>query len=175
MIVGTFLESSKKLTFFVFKEFGRLGIFRLLYQRWALSTNINIIKRINAYYCMYTNLTNHKTNYSKLLYTRKDQNSAHVDMPKDLQMLLPDVAFLTLLMQQLGQLCPTPGPVKGFVRPVFIVAKVSYILTTCPYIDNLEFHNFDAGGPQRHIIASVTITVRIRTLSVHWLKLNLVC
>jgi len=38
-----------------------------------------------------------------LLHTRKVQNSARVDMPKDLQMLLLDVAFLTLPMQRLGQ------------------------------------------------------------------------
>jgi len=49
------------------------------------------------------------------------------------------------------------------------------MLTTCAYFDNLEFHIFDADGPQSHFIASVTITVRIQTLSVHWLKLNLVC
>jgi len=28
------------------------------------------------------------------------------------------------------------------------IVKVSYILTTCPYFDNLEFDIFDAGGPQ---------------------------
>jgi len=44
------------------------------------------------------------------LYTRKVQNSARVDMPRDLQMLLLDVAFMTLLMQRLGQLYPTRGP-----------------------------------------------------------------
>jgi len=44
-------------------------------------------------------------------------------------------------------------------------------VTTCPYFDNLELHIFDAGGLQCHFIASVSITVRIRTLSVHWLKL----
>jgi len=31
---------------------------------------------------------------------------------------------------------------------VFAVVKVSYILTTCPYFDNLEFDSFVAGGPQ---------------------------
>jgi len=55
------------------------------------------------------------------------------------------------------------------------VVKVSYILTTCYYFDNLESDIFDAGGPQCHFITSVTIAVRIRTLSVHQLKLNLVC
>jgi len=44
---------------------------------------------------------------------------------------------------------------------------VSYILTTCPYFDNLAFDIFDAGGPQCHCIASVTTAVGIRTLSVH--------
>jgi len=52
------------------------------------------------------------------LYTRKVQNSARVDMPRDFQMLLLDVAFLTLLMQRLGQLYPTHGPVEGFVWPI---------------------------------------------------------
>ena len=49
----------------------------------------------------------------------------------------------------LEQLCPTRGPVEGFVRPTFgfAVVKVVYILTTCPYFDNLEFGNFDAGCP----------------------------
>ena len=31
--------------------------------------------------------------------------------------------------------------------------KVSNILTTCPYFDNLEFHIFDAGSPQCHFIS----------------------
>jgi len=35
--------------------------------------------------------------------------------------------------QNLDQLCPTRGPVS-----VFVVVKVSYMLTTCPYFDNLE-------------------------------------
>jgi len=41
--------------------------------------------------------------------------------------------------------------------------------------DNLEFDIFDAGCPQCHFITSFNIAVRIRTLSVHQLKLNLVC
>jgi len=47
------------------------------------------------------------------------------------------------------------------------VVKVSYILTTCPYFDNLEFDIFDAGGPQCHFITSFIVPVRILTLSVH--------
>ena len=43
------------------------------------------------------------------------------------------------------------GPVKDFVRlrPSlgFAAVKVSDILSTCPYIYNLEFDIFDAGGP----------------------------
>jgi len=35
------------------------------------------------------------------------------------------------------------------------------------YFDNLEFDIFDAGRPQFHFIVSVTIAVRIRTLSGH--------
>ena len=71
----------------------------------------------------------------------------------------------------LEQLCnprPACGPVK-----VFAVVKVSDILTTCPYFDNLEFDIFDTGGPQCHFITSVTIAVRIRTLSVHLTEFSL--
>jgi len=50
---------------------------------------------------------------------------------------------------------------------VFTVVEVSYILTTCPCFDNLEFDIVDAGGPQCHFITPVTIAVRIRTLSVY--------
>jgi len=52
----------------------------------------------------------------------------------------------------LGQLCPTHGP---------HVVKVSYILTTYSYFDNLEFDIFDASGLQRNFITSFTIAVRI--------------
>ena len=55
------------------------------------------------------------------------------------------------------------------------MVKVSYILTTCPYFDNLELDIFDAGGTQCCFITSVTMAVRIRTLSVHYLVLNSVC
>ena len=63
----------------------------------------------------------------------------------------------------------TRDPVEGFGRPsrLFAVVKVSCILTTCPCLNNLEFDIFDAGGPQCHFITSVTIAVRIRTLSVY--------
>jgi len=54
------------------------------------------------------------------------------------------------------------GPVLGFA-----IVKLVYVLTTCPYFDNLEFDIFDAGCPKCHSIMSVTIAVRIRTLSVH--------
>jgi len=40
------------------------------------------------------------------------------------------------------------------------------MLITCLYFDNLEFDICDAGGPQCHFITSVTIAVRILTLSV---------
>jgi len=36
------------------------------------------------------------------LYTKKVQNSARDDMHASLQMLLLDIPYLTLLMQQLG-------------------------------------------------------------------------
>jgi len=61
------------------------------------------------------------------------------------------------------------GPVESFVLPSlgFRCSKLSYILATCPYFDNLEFDIFDAGGLQCHFITSVTIAVRIRMLSIH--------
>jgi len=44
----------------------------------------------------------------------------------------------------LVQLCPTRGPVEGFVGPswVFAVVKVPRTLTTCPCFDNFEFDIF---------------------------------
>jgi len=47
------------------------------------------------------------------------------------------------LKEKLEQLCPTRGPVKGFVRPSlgFSVVKVSYILTTCPILVILNLTN----------------------------------
>jgi len=82
--------------------------------------------------------------------------------------------FQSRNMVCLDQLCPTRGPwaacgsIEGFVRPTsgFRSSK-SFLYTTCPYFDNLEFDMFDAGGLQCHFITSVAITVRIRTLSVH--------
>jgi len=66
------------------------------------------------------------------------------------------------LVVNFTQLCPTRGPVEGFVRPSlgFRCSKSIPILTTCPCFDNLEFDIFDAGGPQYHFITSVTIAVR---------------
>jgi len=52
------------------------------------------------------------------------------------------------------------GPIEGFVRPSlgFDVVKVSY-MTTCPYVDNLEFDILVAGSPQCHFITSVIIVL----------------
>ena len=63
---------------------------------------------------------------------------------------------------------------QPLVRPslVFTVVNVTYLQTTCPCFDNLEFDIFDASGPQCHFITSVTIAARIRTLSVYYFKLN---
>jgi len=74
-----------------------------------------------------------------------------------------------------GQLCSTRGtrvacgPVEGFMRPSlgFRCSIGILQLTTFPCFDNLEFDVFDAGGPQCHFITSVTIAVRIWTLSVY--------
>jgi len=38
------------------------------------------------------------------------------------------------------------------------------------YFDELEFDIFDVGGLQCHFITSVTTAVKIRTLSVHWVR-----
>jgi len=75
------------------------------------------------------------------------------------------------MLHILDQLCLTRGPwaacgpVNRFVWPSLV--KVYYILTTCTYFDNLEFDIFDGGGLQCHFETSVTIAVRIRTLSIH--------
>jgi len=63
------------------------------------------------------------------------------------------------------------------VRPSlgFAAVKESYMLTTCPYFDNLEFDIFDASGAQCHFIMFVANVVGIRTDSVHQVELNLVC
>jgi len=64
---------------------------------------------------------------------------------------------------------PNAAQSKILCGPVYVVAvaKVSYILKTCPYFDNLEFKIFDLGGLQCHFIMFVTTAVRMRTLSVH--------
>jgi len=52
---------------------------------------------------------------------------------------------------RLKQLCPTRGPVEVFVRPILSLScsdKVSYVLTTTSYFDNLQFAIFDAGSSQ---------------------------
>jgi len=56
---------------------------------------------------------------------------------------------------------------QSFVRPSldFRCSKVSYILTTCPYFDNLEYDVFDAGGLQNNFLTSATFAVRIPTLT----------
>jgi len=56
-----------------------------------------------------------------------------------------DVPCVENLGDSLVQLCPTRGsraacgPVEGFVRPRlgFAAVKVVYILTSCPYFDNI--------------------------------------
>jgi len=37
--------------------------------------------------------------------------------------------------------------------------EVSYIFTTCPWFDNLEFDVIDVGCPQCHFITSIAIAV----------------
>ena len=53
---------------------------------------------------------------------------------------------------RLKQLCPTRGPVEGFVRPILSFScsdKVTYRQTTT-YFDNLQFTIFDAGNSRYH-------------------------
>jgi len=61
----------------------------------------------------------------------------------------PSYNFVCSCYFVLEQLCPTHSPAEGFVRPIYIVVvvKVSYILTTCPFFDNLEFDISVASGP----------------------------
>ena len=58
---------------------------------------------------------------------------------------------------------------KFLCDPVYVfgVIKVSYILTTSSYFDNLELDVFHAGDPQCRIITSINIAVRTETLSVY--------
>jgi len=58
-------------------------------------------------------------------------------------------------------------PSQSFLQPSlgFRCSRSIQILTSCPYLDNLEFDIFDAGGLQCHFVTSVTIAVRIRCLS----------
>jgi len=66
----------------------------------------------------------------------------------------------------LNQLCPTRGPVEGFVRPSLGLRCSKSIPHTdnLSYFDDLELDIFDAGGLQCRFITSVTDAVRIRTL-----------
>jgi len=74
-----------------------------------------------------------------------------------------------MILKRLKLLCPTRGPVGGFVRPRlgFRCSKRSYILTTCPCFEKHELDIVQAGGLQWHFITSVTIALRIRTPSVY--------
>jgi len=73
----------------------------------------------------------------------------------------------------LCQLCPTRAPhaaqSKVLCGPVQVAAvvKVSYILTTCPYLDNFDFDILMQVVFSANFITSVTTAVRIRTLAVH--------
>ena len=51
---------------------------------------------------------------------------------------------------------PRVGPHAAQLK-VFAVVKVSYILTSCPYLDNLEFDIFDTDSSQCRFNTSVTI------------------
>jgi len=77
------------------------------------------------------------------------------------------------LIDFLEQLCPACAlhaaqskVLCGLVK-VLATVEVSCILTTSPYFIDRELDIFDAGSPHGHFITSVTIAVRIPTLSVH--------
>ena len=60
------------------------------------------------------------------------------------------------------------GPIEGYVWPSLGLRLVKYpidLLTTCPYIDSLEYDTFVVGGPNCHVITSIAIEVTILTLS----------
>jgi len=60
---------------------------------------------------------------------------------------------------RLKQLCPTHGPVEGFVRPILSFScsdKLSYILTTTSYFDNLQFAIFDVDSSEYHFNQDIT-------------------
>jgi len=66
---------------------------------------------------------------------------------------------------------PNATQSKVLCGPVWVLAvvRVCYILTTYPYFANLELEIFYAGYLPSlvDVITSVTIVVRIRTLSAH--------
>jgi len=71
-----------------------------------------------------------------LLYTRKVQNAARIDMPRDLQMLLLVVASLTLLMQRLGK--QTTKIITNVYPPFYLILNIR--LNNIP--ENSSEHSF---------------------------------
>jgi len=74
------------------------------------------------------------------LHTRKISKSARADMPKGLQMLLLDVAFLTLPMQLIGQ--QTTKPLIATVFPL------------CYLILNIRLNNIPENSSEPQCLAS---------------------
>jgi len=108
------------------------------------------------------------------IFGRNVENQNKYSQLNQIYFIVGPTGKLFWFMLTLEQLCPTRGPWAACDTvervcvqvQVFAAVKVSYILTTCPYFDNLEFDIFDASGYQRHFITSVTIAIRIRMVSV---------
>jgi len=88
MIVGQYLVSSKKLKFFVLRNgVGLIGYFPIAISMLVVFNQYKYNKTnqcIPLYVYEFNQYKYHNTNESILLYTRKVQNSARVDMPRDL-------------------------------------------------------------------------------------------
>jgi len=89
---------------------------------------------------------------AKRLYLKLTRNSFCIFFP--VNDIVSSREFISSpLHVRLKQLCPTRGSVEGFVRPILSFScsdKVSYILTTTSYFDNLQYAIFDVGSSQYH-------------------------
>ena len=140
MIVGPFLVSSTKLTFFVFKKWRffvslKKRVRSIGYFPIALSVPVAFNQHIH-----------NKTNQCILRYTKKVQNSARVDMPRDLQMLLMSLFRVCSCNDWASKVQSAarmrPNRRFGAAHQVFVVVKLSDILTACPYFDNILILTF---------------------------------
>ena len=90
---------------------------------------------------------------AKRLYLKLTRNSFCIFFPAN-DIVSYREFISSPLHVRLKQLCPARGPVEGFVWPILSFScndKVSYILSTTSYFDNLQFAIFDAGSSQYHV------------------------